>query len=225
MCWHPLEGTWDQTGSDIIFTLWIPSVKFQPITVLLNRSPYHKIPKTVPKFHGHPELMNKLTLNKPAIIPNTVSFAWIMYQQPILVKLALWPYIAKINKYGLVGSSLLSYHGLTFNQIWSHMCFSVHSGIVPYLPSGAPRRLSWTIAPTLGTRYPPPEKNTEPDRKWHHTRRTTKPQTWAACILLEYNLVESFFLLHECPNMVWSEVLYFHSKNKLVLKCHVPIFP
>ena len=52
----------------------IPNAKFPPITVLLNRSTYLiiKVPRSplhpVPKSHGHPKSMNKLTLNEPAKI-------------------------------------------------------------------------------------------------------------------------------------------------------------
>ena len=66
----------------------ILNAKFPPITALLNRSTYHKMPKAplhpFPKSDGNPKSMNKLALNETAITGNNMIFA-IFYSERIYI--------------------------------------------------------------------------------------------------------------------------------------------
>ena len=61
----------------------ILKAKFPPITALVNRPTYHKVPKAphhpVPKSHGHPKLMNNLTLNEPAINSKIICIVAVLH--------------------------------------------------------------------------------------------------------------------------------------------------
>ena len=69
---HTISHTICQVGCWLVSSpLPIPNAKFPPITALLNRPTYHKSanvsPPPIPKSHGNPKSMNKLTLNEPAM--------------------------------------------------------------------------------------------------------------------------------------------------------------